>query len=348
MADDTEEVFDFSSPEFTREDLVTALNEMVLEYNKVSQSFEEVKAKIESCATNNELISSRNMQDALRKLETENENLRSRSEKMLYENQRLAGLIGSWTRSSYYLQKPHGATNPSGDKTGLGYNSDEGSTAKTSSTPRLEWTKFKTMIFEISSTEQPLEAKSDEVKISAVRPVFSQSGSSSNANMDFSRWCISAYPAIASDQLLVTDLCCSDLIVAAVCGNYSSEAAVALHTHYHFHFSCCSRALLLLCFLTRMRGRAEIPHSHLPAGLVALTCRVVNYHSSWVGQQQVELLMHLVFMFGVKMSGCSPYWGLTPRSLWDCRVCLLVCCSGFPGFAGGRGYDPAGGAPGGG
>ncbi|KZV36691.1 hypothetical protein F511_14794 [Dorcoceras hygrometricum] len=49
-------------------------------------------------------------------------------------------------------------------------------------------------------------------------------GSSSNADVDFSRWCISVYPAVASDPLLVTDLCCSDLIVAAMCGNYSSEA----------------------------------------------------------------------------------------------------------------------------
>ncbi|KZV21338.1 hypothetical protein F511_13111 [Dorcoceras hygrometricum] len=40
-----------------------------------------------------------------------------------------------------------------------------------------------------------------------------------------------------------------------------------------------------------MRGRAEIPHSHLPAGLLALMRRVVNYHSSWVGQLQVELLI---------------------------------------------------------
>ncbi|KZV32307.1 hypothetical protein F511_22469 [Dorcoceras hygrometricum] len=31
-------------------------------------------------------------------------------------------------------------------------------------------------------------------------------GSSSNANVDFSRWCISAYPAIARDQLLVSIL----------------------------------------------------------------------------------------------------------------------------------------------
>ncbi|KZV17653.1 hypothetical protein F511_25424 [Dorcoceras hygrometricum] len=37
MADDTDEVFDFSNLEFTREDLVTTLNDMVQEYKKLSQ-----------------------------------------------------------------------------------------------------------------------------------------------------------------------------------------------------------------------------------------------------------------------------------------------------------------------
>ncbi|KZV30602.1 hypothetical protein F511_16716 [Dorcoceras hygrometricum] len=37
--------------------------------------------------------------------------------------------------------------------------------------------------------------------------------------------------------------------------------------------------------------------------LLAIMRRVVNYHSSWVGQRKVELLMHLVFGCGVKMSG---------------------------------------------
>ncbi|KZV50687.1 DNA ligase 1-like [Dorcoceras hygrometricum] len=36
-------------------------------------------------------------------------------------------------------------------------------------------------------------------------------------------------------------------------------------------------------------GRAAIPHSHLPAGIVATMRRVVNYHSSWARQQWVEL-----------------------------------------------------------
>ncbi|KZV16907.1 RNA-dependent RNA polymerase 6-like [Dorcoceras hygrometricum] len=125
MADDTEEVFDFSNPEFTREDLVTALNEMVLEYKKLSQSFKEFKAEEESCATSAGIAGSSAMQAALSKLENKNVELRSRPEEMLHENQRLADTISSWTKSSASLQKLQGATKHSGDKTGLGYYSSE-------------------------------------------------------------------------------------------------------------------------------------------------------------------------------------------------------------------------------
>ncbi|KZV30034.1 protein SUPPRESSOR OF PHYA-105 1 [Dorcoceras hygrometricum] len=61
-----------------------------------------------------------------------------------------------------------------------------------------------------------------------------------------------------------------------------------------------------------VRGRAAIPHSHLPAGIVATMRRVVNYHSSWAKQQQVE----------------------------------LFDASGNPGSTAGHGFNPAGGAPG--
>ncbi|KZV36829.1 auxin transport protein BIG [Dorcoceras hygrometricum] len=138
MVDDTEEVFDFSSPEFTH----------------------------------TELVSSKDMQVALSKLETENENLRSRYEEMLCENQRLVGIISSWTRSFTSLQKLHEATKPSHDRIGLGYNSNEGNTAETSSTPRLERTKFKTMNFVRSSTGQLAEAKFGKDKVAAQPPIW--------------------------------------------------------------------------------------------------------------------------------------------------------------------------------
>lgn len=41
-----EHVFDFFFEEFTREELITALHDMVNEYQKLSMSFEETKAKL--------------------------------------------------------------------------------------------------------------------------------------------------------------------------------------------------------------------------------------------------------------------------------------------------------------
>ncbi|KZV52675.1 hypothetical protein F511_21055, partial [Dorcoceras hygrometricum] len=120
MANDTDELFDFSNLEFTREDLVTTLNDMVQEYKKLSKTLEEVKAKRESYTTKAELVRSSDMQAALSKLETENEELKSRSQEMLNENKRLAGIIKPWTRSSASLDKLHGAMKPTGDKSGLG------------------------------------------------------------------------------------------------------------------------------------------------------------------------------------------------------------------------------------
>ncbi|KZV23252.1 hypothetical protein F511_24616 [Dorcoceras hygrometricum] len=66
------------------------------------------------------------------------------------------------------------------------------------------------------------------------------------------------------------------------------------------------------CMPPRRRGRAAIPHSHLPAGSLATMRRVVNYHSSWARQPQVE----------------------------------LFDASGNPSSTAGRGFNPAGGAPG--
>ncbi|KZV37659.1 hypothetical protein F511_30364 [Dorcoceras hygrometricum] len=86
---------------------------------------------------------------------------------MLNENQRLAGVISSWTRSSAFLNKRHGAMKPSSDKTGLGYNSDESSTTETNCTPQLARTKLQTMNFVKYIMVQPVEAQSVEEKIAA-------------------------------------------------------------------------------------------------------------------------------------------------------------------------------------
>ncbi|KZT76617.1 hypothetical protein F511_46358 [Dorcoceras hygrometricum] len=73
-----DEVFDFSNTEFTREDLINALNEMVHEYKKLSQTFEEVKAEnmdlknssVESSTV--QLGETDSLQIELSKLKTEN------------------------------------------------------------------------------------------------------------------------------------------------------------------------------------------------------------------------------------------------------------------------------------
>ncbi|KZV33864.1 hypothetical protein F511_29851 [Dorcoceras hygrometricum] len=84
MADqmDDDEVFDFSNAEFTRDDLVTALNDMVKEYRKLSRSFEEVKAENTSLQNSSTESSSVQLEDVdslkteLSRLTAENELLR--------------------------------------------------------------------------------------------------------------------------------------------------------------------------------------------------------------------------------------------------------------------------------
>ncbi|KZV24135.1 lysM domain receptor-like kinase 4-like [Dorcoceras hygrometricum] len=60
--------------------------------------------------------------------------------------------------SSASLEKLHGAMKPFGDKTGLGYNSNEGSTVETSSNPQMVRTKRQTMNFVKPNMGQPIDA----------------------------------------------------------------------------------------------------------------------------------------------------------------------------------------------
>ncbi|KZV32771.1 hypothetical protein F511_31732 [Dorcoceras hygrometricum] len=154
-----------SNLDFTQEDLVTALHDIVIEYRKLSQSFEEVKAEKESRATKAEPVSSDDLLTALSKLMTENEDLRSRSQEMINENQRLAEIISFWTKSSASLQKLQGAMRPSVDKIGLGY---ESNITEMSTHPKLDNPKLQTMNFVKSRMGQPDGSKSDELQIAAI------------------------------------------------------------------------------------------------------------------------------------------------------------------------------------
>ncbi|KZV21067.1 hypothetical protein F511_12094 [Dorcoceras hygrometricum] len=101
MANDfmEDEVFDFSNIEFTREDLISALHEMVDEYRKLSQTFEEVKAENKSLKNSSgepsvsQLGESDSLKTELSKLKTEIESLRMKSEELTFENGQLNYLI---------------------------------------------------------------------------------------------------------------------------------------------------------------------------------------------------------------------------------------------------------------
>ncbi|KZV39089.1 hypothetical protein F511_28735 [Dorcoceras hygrometricum] len=113
MADQTsdDEVFDFSNVEFSREDLVSTLNDMVNEYRKLSHSFEEVKAENVDLKNSSvepstvELGEADSLQIELSKLKAKNELLRNESSELKAEIERLNEVMSSWTKSSVSLNK---------------------------------------------------------------------------------------------------------------------------------------------------------------------------------------------------------------------------------------------------
>ncbi|KZV45157.1 hypothetical protein F511_22359 [Dorcoceras hygrometricum] len=119
-----EEVFDFSNTKFTREDLINALNEMVHEYKKLSQTFKEVKA--ENMDLKNSSVEPSTVQ---------------------LENERLNQVMSSWTQSSVSLSKLDETQKPLNDKSGLGFNGGESSSGDTCTQSKLVYDKFKNMNF---------------------------------------------------------------------------------------------------------------------------------------------------------------------------------------------------------
>ncbi|KZV28063.1 hypothetical protein F511_27127 [Dorcoceras hygrometricum] len=131
-----DEVFDFSNSKFTREDLINALNEMVHEYRKLSQTFEEIKAE-NGCLKNSSVESSTAqledtdiLQTKLSKLKIENVLLRTKSCELSSENERLSQVMSSSTKSSISLRKLHETQKPLNDKSGLGFSVGESSSGK--------------------------------------------------------------------------------------------------------------------------------------------------------------------------------------------------------------------------
>ncbi|KZV49886.1 hypothetical protein F511_41426 [Dorcoceras hygrometricum] len=155
MADQTsdDEVFDFSNIEFTREDLVSALNDMVKEYRKLSHTFEEVKAEDADLKNSSvepstvELGEADSLQIELNKLKADNELLRSKSRELESEIAKLNSIMSSWTQSSISLDKLCEIQKPANDRTGLGFNTCESSSGETCTQSNIAYEKFKKMSF---------------------------------------------------------------------------------------------------------------------------------------------------------------------------------------------------------
>ena len=100
-----DEVFDFSSNEFTKSDLITALNDMIIEYRKLSDSFNEMNLKNKS----DSMISQTNKTGGFKndELSAENEILKTTVQNKNLENQRLNYVISAWTKSSSDIKQLH-------------------------------------------------------------------------------------------------------------------------------------------------------------------------------------------------------------------------------------------------
>ncbi|KZV16043.1 pentatricopeptide repeat-containing protein [Dorcoceras hygrometricum] len=113
MADQTDEdeVFDFSNVEFTRDDLVIALNDMVKTSTVSFHSFEEAKAENISLKSSSAESSSDEQEDAdilkteLSKLQAENEMLRNEISELKAEVAKSTVELSSWNKANITLQK---------------------------------------------------------------------------------------------------------------------------------------------------------------------------------------------------------------------------------------------------
>ncbi|KZV28147.1 hypothetical protein F511_27624 [Dorcoceras hygrometricum] len=147
------EVFDFSNVEFTREDLVSALNDMVKEYRKLSHSFEEAKAENISLKSSSIESSSDELEDIdslkieLSKLTAENDLLRNESSELKAEVEKLTKEMSSWYQSARALHKLHEIQKSVHDRTGLGFSSGESSEGETSTQSQSAYDKFNKMSF---------------------------------------------------------------------------------------------------------------------------------------------------------------------------------------------------------
>ncbi|XP_073131449.1 uncharacterized protein [Henckelia pumila] len=150
---DDGEVLDFTSDEFSKEDLINALNNMVNEYHMLSHKFDEVRTNRKSStdksdqSNSDEYTGSDSLKAQISLLMTENNDMRSQLQETLSENQILTDLVNSWNKASISLDKLTGMQKQAGDKSGLGYSMNEGSSSISTTQSFLENNNFKSMKF---------------------------------------------------------------------------------------------------------------------------------------------------------------------------------------------------------
>ncbi|KZV17654.1 hypothetical protein F511_25425 [Dorcoceras hygrometricum] len=155
MADQTEEdeVFDLPNVEFTQDDLVIALNDMVKEYRKLSHSFEEAKAENNSLKSSSAESSSDEQEDAdtlkteLSKLQAENEMLRNEISELMAEVAKSTVELSSWNKDNITLQKICENQKQASDKNGIGFSDSEFCKGESSTQSRPAYDKFNKMGF---------------------------------------------------------------------------------------------------------------------------------------------------------------------------------------------------------
>ncbi|XP_073137181.1 uncharacterized protein [Henckelia pumila] len=148
----SEQVFDFSSEEFIREELIKALHDMANEYHQLSLAFDEVRAKQKDLQDNSTVLSWEQsveincLETEIAVLRTENEQHKIDIKNLTTEKHNMDEIIRSWNKSSSLLTKMNDSQRPLHDKTGLGFGKTV-ETGESSTLPKLNMCKGKYINF---------------------------------------------------------------------------------------------------------------------------------------------------------------------------------------------------------
>ncbi|XP_073137970.1 uncharacterized protein [Henckelia pumila] len=148
----SEQVFDFSSEEFTREELIKALHDMANKYHQLSLAFDEVRAKQKDLQDNSTELSWEQsveincLETDIDVLRTKNEQLKIDIKNLTTKKHNMDEIIRSWNKSSSLLTEMNDSQRPLQDKTGLGFGKTV-ETGESSTLPILNMCKGKYINF---------------------------------------------------------------------------------------------------------------------------------------------------------------------------------------------------------